>query len=117
MTAVFQAGGKTIIVKGSSVRHLHPDQDSGEGYVRAVLMSKARRMGAVVCREYEVEKPCLNVTQFDGEDIFAMDLREYKSFVYGGKIEGCTTGFLGADVPVNLMPSVINIMLDRSKQW
>jgi len=115
MTAVFQAMGKTIIVKGSSVRHLRPDQDSGDGYVRAVLRGKARQMGADVSEEYEIEKPCLNVTRFEGYDIFTMDLREYESFVYGGKIEGCTTGFIGAEVPVNLMPSVINIILDRSK--
>ncbi|MCE4615102.1 MAG: hypothetical protein F7B60_06210 [Desulfurococcales archaeon] len=115
MDAVFQAGDKTVIVKGSRVRYLRPDQDSGEGYVKAVLRGKASQMGAIIQEEYDIQKPCLNVTQFNGADFFTMDPHKYKSFIYGERIEDCVTGFLGAEVPVNLMPAVINIILDRSK--
>jgi tRNA pseudouridine-54 N-methylase len=113
MEAVFQSGSRVVVVKGSKVRHLRPDQDSGEGYVRAVERGKAEQLGAEIREEYTVETPCLNITQFDGKDIFTIDLSQYKSFVYGERLEYCDTGYLGAEVPVNLMPAAVNIILDR----
>ncbi len=112
-TAVFEHTGKYVVVNGDKVRHLRPDQDSAEGYIRAVLHGKASRLGAAITEEPPFRTPCLNVTIIDGKDIFGLDLRKYNSFIYGGRLEECETGFIGSELPLQALPAVVNILLDR----
>jgi len=112
-TAVFEHAGRYIVVNGGKVRHLRPDQDSAEGYIRAVLHGKARHLGADITGELPLQGPCLNVTLIDGEDIFGLDLRKYNSFIYGGRLEECETGFTGSELPIQALPVIVNILLDR----
>ncbi|MCE4628045.1 MAG: hypothetical protein F7C34_02715 [Desulfurococcales archaeon] len=46
--------GSTILVApGSRLRQLRPDQESAEGWVRAVLRGKARGLGAIIASPRE----------------------------------------------------------------
>jgi hypothetical protein len=112
-TAVFQYADKYVLVDGSRVRHLRPDQDSAEGYVNAVLHGKAGYLGATITDSLPLEEPCLNITPRTGVDVFTLDLRRYKSFIYGGSLRECETGFIGSDLPVHVLPAVVNILIDR----
>ncbi len=111
--AVFEHSGRYVVVSGERVRHLRPDQDSAEGYIRAVLHGKASHLGAVIKDELPLHEPCLNVTISDGADIFGLDLRKYNSFIYGGRLDECDTGFIGSELPLQALPAVVNILLDR----
>ncbi len=46
--AAVRVGGRWIIAPGSRVRHLRPDADTAEGWVRAVL--RGARLGGIVAR-------------------------------------------------------------------
>lgn len=47
--SIVGVGGKWIIAPGDRVRHLRPDADTSEGWVRAVLRGK--RLGAILLEE------------------------------------------------------------------
>lgn len=81
--------------------------------MRAVLRGKAGPLGAVIVDDPPIREPCLNVTVGDGEDIFRLDLRRYNSFIYGERLDECETGFTGSELPLQALPVIVNILLDR----
>jgi len=111
--AVIQAGSIYVLVRGSRVRHLRPDQDSGEGYIRAVTRGKHAQLGAEILPHPGIVEPCINVTTNEGSDLFTLYLPSHATFVYGGKHGGCRDAYLGAEIPAYLAPAVVNNLLDR----
>ena len=54
--AIVQVGDKLIVAPGSSLRQLRPDQESAEGWIRAVLRGRGKGLGAVLAGPHIIDQ-------------------------------------------------------------
>ncbi len=127
--AAVEIEGFWIIAYGDRIRHLRPDQDSAEGWVRAVLYKgRHRQLGAsvldrpprtgnsVYCIKDEPGAKGLNWFK----DTFPTSgLHDLLTFIYLGGRETtfpfqCEENIaIEINIPRHLKPALINIILDR----
>jgi len=114
--AAVRVGGRWVIVYGDRVRHLRPDEESLEGWIRAVMRGKGGKLGAVVSDkppEAIGEVICVGSGELELLDL-AWKLRATSyTIVYGGPW-GCT---LSVRKPRNLreymVAPLVNVILDN----
>ncbi len=112
--AAVRVSGSWVVARGSRVRHLRPDADTAEGWLRAVLKGRAERLGAEVSSEPpDPAGPILLVERrpsgrglhrLPGEPVtLCFDSCPYDA---GEAVEA-------PDLPVNVVVEAANIIVDR----
>jgi len=121
--AVVRVGGEWVYASGDSVRHLRPDADSSEGWLRAVL--RGRRLGARRLERLDIPplavSVCLRCGPGEGLNLDPLKiLLEATGAIYILYISGdedvnlCRGRGWGA-IPLrpHIAVAVVNIVLDR----
>jgi len=123
-TAIVRIGDAWIVAPGASLRHLRPDSDSAEGWLRAVL--RGRRLGAfkLGCLEDVLKDASPACIYYGRESLLAVEALERLAQA-GGRLHIMYLHGPDEDVEVHcsllealplppyLAVAVVNIMLDR----
>lgn len=129
--AILNVGGRFIYAPGSKIRHLRPDLDTAEGWIRAVLRGKP--LGAFVTDSLEIpaNKPyslCVRccpgslkspkaTSQEASMSLSGAVLTIYTSKPCSRSPELLSECPLSLDAelpaPLHIMPAIVNIELDR----
>ncbi|MCE4598691.1 MAG: hypothetical protein F7C81_00640 [Desulfurococcales archaeon] len=122
--AIVQIEETWITAYGDKIRHLRPDQDSSEGWVKAVLYKgKHKKLGASISNTPIIslrDGYCVGygiVRLKNIKDIIHLEIRDKSTlkFIYMDKLDDtCKESInLEVEMPRPLRPSLINIILDR----
>ena len=113
--ALVARGDYWLVARGDRVRHLRPDADSLEGWVRAVL--RGRPLGASVCPRGSLAPRITLRVCTSGGDVLGIGealARAKPPYVLEYREVGGCDASLGASwMPLHLAPAVVNVVIDR----
>lgn len=105
-----------IIVRGDRVRHLRPDEESLEGWIKAVL--KGKKLGAEISLKPIDPIGLVACITLDGDKplYYIMDLGEPITVTYGTPVYECKHRLRPElDLPVFIQAGIVNMLLDNAR--
>ncbi|MEM1873046.1 MAG: hypothetical protein QXS85_01325 [Acidilobaceae archaeon] len=112
--AAARVGDRWVIARGDRVRHLRPDEDSLEGWIRAVL--RGSPLGALVAPALpESPRPVVCIDESGRDAMLALlEIGEPVTLTYGASLELCDYRLrVGLELPAFLQAAIANVLLDN----